>query len=194
MFPSVLWSTSTSNPCDRVWFPFVHFGDRPNPSCRYSDAVEFGQKLVTRVRFEGTFDQFDYLEMIFDAFGVCCHTRGVRVEVESFAESSPQAFAADRDLHCAIAGTKESVRCDGGMVVALRRAYLAGDGPLRSLKRVNTDHAGQERRSDNAASPRLLAFLQSRDDTERPVHSGEKIGDRNSDSLNVRPDSSRSAT
>ena len=65
------------------------------------------------------------------------------------------------------------------------RAYLAGDGPLRSLKRVNTDHAGQERRSDNAASPRLLAFLQSRDDTERPVHSGEKIGDRNSDSLNV---------
>ena len=123
--------------------------------------------------------------LVLDAFGVGGHSVGVRVEVEARAEPLPQSFAADRDLHGAVGGAEQPVRADRRMVVALRLADLAGDGPLRALEGVHADDAGQQRRSHDAAPSGALAFLQGGDDAERAVHAGEQVGDGNADALDV---------
>jgi hypothetical protein len=71
------------------------------------------------------------------------------------------------------------------MMVALGLADLAGDGPLGALKGVHADHAGKQRRSHHPAAAGAVALAQRGEDSERAVHAGEQVGDRNTNALNV---------
>ncbi len=183
--PRVGCSTSTSRPWLSAWSHCVDLVEAAHLAGRDAGRGQLGEQRLGVAVGERPLDQLDDPVPVADPLPVRGQPLGVGVEPERGAELAPQALAADRDLHRAVAAVEQAVRRDAGVVVALRAADLARHRPPRSLEGVHPDDRGEQRRTHDRADAGAVPLVERGDHAVGAVHPGQQVRDRGADPLRV---------